>query len=131
MQLVEVVCCKMTDLQRQVYNHFVESKVAARMLNQGKGGTKVLGAITALKKLCNHPKLVYDALNSKGAGMDGFESCSQFFPPGAASRLFAVLYAHISMLWGMCVCVWGGGGGVDASSPASVNSAAVHLEVYA
>lgn len=83
MQLVEVVCCKMTELQRSVYNHFVESKAAARMLNQGKGGTKVLGAITALKKLCNHPKLVYDALHSKGSGMDGFESCGQFFPPGA------------------------------------------------
>ena len=29
---------------------------------QGTAG--VLSAITSLKKLCNHPKLIYDAVNS-------------------------------------------------------------------
>lgn len=74
----------MTPLQRSIYNHFIESKAAARLLNQGKGGTKVLGAITALKKLCNHPKLVYDVIHSKGGGtLDGFQGCDALFPPGA------------------------------------------------
>jgi DNA repair and recombination protein RAD54 and RAD54-like protein len=83
-QLVEVVCCKMTEMQQNLYNHFLESKAAARLLNQGKGGTKVLGAITALKKLCNHPKLIYDVIHSKQEGTpDGFEGCEKFFPPGA------------------------------------------------
>ena len=92
-QLVEVVCCKMTQLQRDVYNHFIESKAAARLLNQGKGGTKVLGAITALKKLCNHPKLVYDVIHSKaGAQSDGFEGCEKFFPPGVSLPLSPCLW---------------------------------------
>jgi DNA repair and recombination protein RAD54 and RAD54-like protein len=82
----------MTPLQRDLYNHFLESKAAARLLNQGKGGTKVLGAITALKKLCNHPKLIYDVIHSKdGASVDGFQGCDKFFPPGARAMLAPLL----------------------------------------
>lgn len=86
-QLVEVVCCKMTEIQRDLYCHFLESKAASRLLNtNAKGGCKVLSAITSLKKLCNHPKLIYDAIHSKASGgekVDGFEGCEKFFPPGA------------------------------------------------
>eukprot|EP00959_Pyramimonas_sp_CCMP1952_P141948 2971498-Pyramimonas_sp.AAC.1 len=38
----------------------------------------VLAAITALKKLCNHPKLIYDMINAEkntGSAAAGFESC--------------------------------------------------------
>ena len=47
----------------------------------------VLAAITALKKLCNHPKLIYDMItgaknNDKGNSAAGFESCDQYFTPG-------------------------------------------------
>lgn len=75
----------MTQLQRDVYNHFVASKAAARMMSGNKkGGTKVLAAITALKKLCNHPKLVYDVMHGKDkeSKLDGLEGCEQYFPPG-------------------------------------------------
>jgi DNA repair and recombination RAD54-like protein len=95
MQLVEVLCCKMTPLQQSIYNHFIESKAAARLLNQGKGGTKVLGAITALKKLCNHPKLVYDVIHSKHGGtLDGFEGCDKLFPPGVQSSSSLQVSSH-------------------------------------
>jgi DNA repair and recombination protein RAD54 and RAD54-like protein len=101
LQLVEVVCCKMTQMQQDVYNHFVKSKGAANMAKTGKGGTKVLAAITALKKLCNHPKLIYDVIHSKqGGASDGFEGCERFFPPGmyhaypVAGALFVRMYAH-------------------------------------
>jgi len=75
----------MTDMQRGMYCHFLESKAAARLLNAGKGGTNMLSAITSLKKLCNHPKLIYDAIHSKAKGDNalGFEGCEKFFPPGA------------------------------------------------
>ena len=36
----------------------------------------------ALKKLCNHPKLIYDMLaKTTEAAADGFKDCEQFFPP--------------------------------------------------
>jgi DNA repair and recombination RAD54-like protein len=72
--VVEVVCCRMTELQRQLYCHFLESKAAAKLLS-GKA-TGVLSAITSLKKLCNHPKLIYDAVHSRVEGEhlpEGFE----------------------------------------------------------
>jgi len=75
-QVIEVVCCKLTDLQRDLYNHFLKSK-AARKLVSGQKSVGVLPAITNLKKLCNHPKLIYDALNhvNKDSGVaEGFEA---------------------------------------------------------
>jgi hypothetical protein len=38
MQVIEVVCCRMTDLQRQVYEHFTSSEAARRMLRAAEGG---------------------------------------------------------------------------------------------
>jgi hypothetical protein len=37
-QVIEVVCCRMTDLQRQVYEHFTSSEAARRMLRAAEGG---------------------------------------------------------------------------------------------
>lgn len=73
----------MTEMQRALYCHFLESKAAARLLNSGKGGTNILSALTSLKKLCNHPKLIYDAVHSQQGEKAGFEGCEDFFPPGA------------------------------------------------
>ncbi|KAI8554472.1 hypothetical protein RHMOL_Rhmol05G0101900 [Rhododendron molle] len=42
--------------------------------------SKILAYITALKKLCNHPKLIYDTLKSGSPGTSGFEDCLRFFP---------------------------------------------------
>ena len=75
LQVIEVVCCKLTDLQHDLYGHFLKSK-AARKLVSGQKSVGVLPAITNLKKLCNHPKLIYDALHhvNKDAGAaEGFE----------------------------------------------------------
>ncbi|GIL43572.1 hypothetical protein Vafri_1202, partial [Volvox africanus] len=92
-KVIEVVCCRLTDLQRQLYGHFLQSKAARRVLNGRTSG--VLSAITSLKKLCNHPKLIYDAVHSKAAAVgggggedgdggraDGFEDVGSLFPPG-------------------------------------------------
>lgn len=82
-KVVEVVCCRMTDLQRSLYMHYLDAN-AARLL-AGRKATGVLSAITSLKKLCNHPKLIYDALHSKareGGGIEGFEGVQALFPPG-------------------------------------------------
>jgi len=65
-----VVCCRLTPLQQDLYCRFLESTAARRVLarvegNKRAGAAGVLSAITTLKKLCNHPKLIYDALHSK------------------------------------------------------------------
>jgi DNA repair and recombination RAD54-like protein len=60
----QIVCCRMTPLQTVLYNHFIKSKAVANVLNEDGGAAKpiaqVLPLITSLKKLCNHPRLVYD-----------------------------------------------------------------------
>ena len=85
-QVIEVVCCKLTYLQRDLYNHFLKSK-AARKLVSGQKSVGVLPAITNLKKLCNHPKLIYDALNhvNKDSGVaEGFEASRSLHHPRPA-----------------------------------------------
>lgn len=58
-KLVQVVVIKMSPLQEELYKHFMTSKATLLLLSGRQSG--VLSSITALKKLCNHPKLVYQA----------------------------------------------------------------------
>ena len=83
-KVVEVVCCKLSPLQQALYEHFLSSKAAAQALS-GKKGTQTLAAITALKKLCNHPKLIYDMIRgakNTGNTASGFDTCAGFFEDG-------------------------------------------------
>ncbi|KAK9054583.1 hypothetical protein SSX86_025662 [Deinandra increscens subsp. villosa] len=80
-KIVEVVCCKLTPLQKELYTHFIHSKNVKQALAEDVKQTKVLAYITALKKLCNHPKLIYDTMKSGNPGTAGFEGCMRFFPP--------------------------------------------------
>lgn len=57
-KLVQVVCCNLTDIQKNMYEHLVNSKDAKHMLD-GKQ-ENCLGAIQLLMKLANHPSLVVD-----------------------------------------------------------------------
>jgi len=80
-KVMQVVICKMTDMQKGIYNHLLESKAVKSALTGRK--TDVLPLITALKKLCNHPRLVYDAMrSSKNPQAIGLDGCDKFFPPG-------------------------------------------------
>ncbi|KAL2620529.1 hypothetical protein R1flu_000734 [Riccia fluitans] len=81
-KIVQVVCCKLTDLQLKVYGHFIRSKNVRQVLEDKAKRSKVLASITALKKLCNHPKLIYDTLKSGGSQAAGFEDCMKYFSPG-------------------------------------------------
>ncbi|KAL7263828.1 hypothetical protein ACSBR1_001895 [Camellia fascicularis] len=80
-KIVEVVCCKLTPLQSELYNHFIHSKNVKRAITEEMKQSKILAYITALKKLCNHPKLIYDTIKSGSPGTSGFEDCLRFFPP--------------------------------------------------
>ncbi|BAU00864.1 hypothetical protein VIGAN_10250000 [Vigna angularis var. angularis] len=80
-KIVEVVCCKLTPLQSDLYKHFIQSKNVKRAITEELKQSKILAYITALKKLCNHPKLIYDTIRSGSPGTSGFEECIRFFPP--------------------------------------------------
>ncbi|ERM97150.1 protein CHROMATIN REMODELING 25 isoform X1 [Amborella trichopoda] len=84
-KMVEVVCCKLTPLQTDLYRHFIQSKNVKQAIAEEMRQSKILAYITALKKLCNHPKLIYDTIRSGNSGTSGFENCLQFFP----SELFS------------------------------------------
>ncbi|KAL4440282.1 hypothetical protein ABPG75_003283 [Micractinium tetrahymenae] len=84
-KVVEIVCCKLTTLQTALYCHFLESK-ATRTLFATQKAARVLSAITSLRKLLNHPKLIWDALQGSAARgeapakeAEGFEGCAAYF----------------------------------------------------
>ncbi|CAL9045906.1 unnamed protein product [Musa banksii] len=79
-KIIEVVCCKLTPLQLELYNHFVQSKNVKHVIAEEMKQSKILAYITALKKLCNHPKLIYDSIKSGSSGTSGFDDCIRFFP---------------------------------------------------
>ena len=75
-----MVCCRPSQLQRDVYQHFLRSNAAQRLLasaEAGRGKASALTAINALRKLCGHPKLIYDVLHpatgKAPAEADGFK----------------------------------------------------------
>ncbi|OQV18566.1 DNA repair and recombination protein RAD54-like [Hypsibius exemplaris] len=77
-----VICCKLTPLQTSLYENFLQSK-GVRALARADGDSKAtassLAAITSLKKLCNHPDLVYELCQN---GAEGWERGLELFPPG-------------------------------------------------
>ncbi|XP_071117638.1 DNA repair and recombination protein RAD54-like [Haliotis cracherodii] len=75
-----VICCKLTPLQSALYKQFVSSKASdCDVTSNGKIAVSSLSAITQLKKLCNHPDLVYEKCVE---GADGFEGGLDCFPQG-------------------------------------------------
>lgn len=74
----QIICCNMTQLQISLYKKFVESKVTRKLLSSSSKMTvSSLSAITHLKKLCNHPLLIYDRVQMRE---EGFENALELFP---------------------------------------------------
>lgn len=78
-KVIQVVCCRPSQLQIQLYQHFLASKSVRKLTSgddeggsRGGGGLQALPLITSLKKLVNHPKLIFDssqaAASAKGKG---------------------------------------------------------------
>jgi DNA repair and recombination RAD54-like protein len=71
-----VVCIRPTPLQVALYSHFVAAKIAAQ-------SQRALPCITILKKICNHPKLVWDAVGgASSVSAHGLRECVECFPEG-------------------------------------------------
>ena len=83
-KLTLLVCCRLSQMQRQLYEHFLNSAAAQNLVSGKSKG--VLSSITALRKLINHPKLIYDSIRTSGNEAAGFEDCEQFFPDDFGGR---------------------------------------------
>lgn len=84
-----VVCIKMGELQTRLYKNFIQSDSIKRSMeekdNSKKGGSlSALAAITLLKKLCNHPDLIYDKIMEKA---EGFERAASLLPPNYSTKV--------------------------------------------
>lgn len=90
-----VVCVKLSQLQRDLYKSFLESDAVRKIMqggakNETKASLTALSNITALKKLCNHPDLVFDKIMERA---DGFENAMRFLPAGYSKK---ELYPELS-----------------------------------
>ena len=96
-QVVEVVCCRPSELQRDLYKHFLRSNAAQRLLRaaegQGKAKASALTAINALRKLCGHPRLIYDVLHpatgKAPAEADGFKVIAILEALGPMAQIYS------------------------------------------
>jgi DNA repair and recombination RAD54-like protein len=86
-----VVCSKMEPAQQAIYEFFIKSKKIQRTLSgsqkgtgKGRGGQSTLQAITFLKKLCNHPQLVYEMCTR---GEEIFDGLEEMFPAGFSKSI--------------------------------------------
>jgi len=100
-KLTQVVCVYMTDMQKSMYKHMIRSKLAqldqkstSENMDDKKIPAQALASINALKKLCNHPQLLYQRESiyavpgaRKQKAAYGLEDINQFFPPGFGGSL--------------------------------------------
>lgn len=75
----QIVCCRLTPLQSELYKLLVRSKSADIQIDSDKMTGSSLSFITQLKKLCNHPDLIYEKCLQEA---EGFEGALEIFPPG-------------------------------------------------
>ncbi|XP_050700626.1 DNA repair and recombination protein RAD54-like [Eriocheir sinensis] len=81
-----VVCCPLSAVQRDMYHAFITSSAVKKQLSgdgDGRLGNTALAAITSMKKLCNHPDLLWEKVKAREPGYAGLE---KFLPPGHDPR---------------------------------------------
>ena len=94
-KLTQIVCINMTSMQKKMYQHILYSKILSNEEEKSNINLKKpisaqsLASINALKKLCNHPQLLYQRTSkysnlsktsSKNFSAYGLEDINQFFP---------------------------------------------------
>lgn len=58
-KLTQIVCVAMSTKQEKMYEHLIKSKSIKALYKSEKNDAETLASINALKKLCNHPQLLY------------------------------------------------------------------------
>ncbi|XP_005303049.2 DNA repair and recombination protein RAD54-like [Chrysemys picta bellii] len=82
-KIEQVVCCRLTPLQTELYKHFLKQAKPAEELKEGKISVSSLSSITSLKKLCNHPALIYEKCVEEE---EGFAGALELFPAGYSPK---------------------------------------------
>ncbi|CEF66160.1 DNA repair and recombination protein RAD54-like [Strongyloides ratti] len=74
-----VVCCNLTELQESLYKQLISTRKVdlTKKTSEGAITGQAFTFITSLKKLCNHPQLIFNRVEK---GEPGFENCK--FPSG-------------------------------------------------
>ncbi|XGW22218.1 hypothetical protein V3C99_004876 [Haemonchus contortus] len=80
-----IICCRNTELQDSIYNKLIETEKKNREMDKdAKGATaSALSFINHLKKLSNHPYLVYEELLKSDSR---FHNCLDLFPESFARK---------------------------------------------
>lgn len=79
-KVIQIVCCRPTQLQKSIYSYLVKSKKVRRAIGDGSASmSQILPLINTIKRLCNHPKLIWDSLNDKGKNFT-WKGCRNLFP---------------------------------------------------
>ncbi|XP_038649942.1 DNA repair and recombination protein RAD54-like [Scyliorhinus canicula] len=85
-KIEQIVCCRLTSLQSELYKLFLKQAKPAIEMEQshsGKMSVSSLSSITSLKKLCNHPALIYEKCVE---GEEGFQGALDLFPSGYSTK---------------------------------------------
>ncbi|NXS02809.1 RAD54 protein, partial [Oxylabes madagascariensis] len=82
-KIEQVVCCRLTPLQTELYKNFLKQAKPVEELKEGKISVSSLSSITSLKKLCNHPALIYDKCVEEE---EGFMGALDLFPSGYSTK---------------------------------------------
>ncbi|XP_020843301.1 DNA repair and recombination protein RAD54-like [Phascolarctos cinereus] len=82
-KIEQVVCCRLTPLQTELYRRFLKQAKPMEELRAGKMSVSSLSSITSLKKLCNHPGLIYEKCVEEE---EGFVGALDLFPPGYSCK---------------------------------------------
>lgn len=80
-KIEEVICVELTPVQKEMYKRLVQSKAeeCLQKAEEGKQSAGSLSFITQLKKLCNHPDLIYDKCIQE---TEGYEGLMDLYPAG-------------------------------------------------
>ncbi|KAK7068836.1 DNA repair and recombination protein RAD54-like, partial [Halocaridina rubra] len=80
-KIEHVVCCPLTPLQQEMYIKFINSSAVKKQISDADGrlGNTALAAITSMKKLCNHPDLLWDKIKAREPG---YSELDGLFPSG-------------------------------------------------
>ncbi|GLV36985.1 okra [Carabus blaptoides fortunei] len=74
-----VICVSLTSLQKQLYKNFISCEAIRRTVTgaESKPSLSTLASITTLKKLCNHPDLIWEKIQQRS---EGFEHALELLP---------------------------------------------------
>nr|XP_020476561.1 DNA repair and recombination protein RAD54-like [Monopterus albus] len=83
-ELISIVnSCRLTPLQTELYKCFLRQAKPIEKLQESKISVSSLSSITSLKKLCNHPALIYEKCVE---GEEGFKGTLDLFPSGYSTK---------------------------------------------